>query len=537
MATRISQSARNRLRVHISCRELEWERVDQSKWDNLFPPVECERDGKKEFISSHVKLALLPLGAFEKISYMETVGVDGKAFYRALPKAAESLTKWPQTLCMLVELYISKGCFGDVDKIYQQIIEKRIQESNEFRARGIQIPLAVRIRIARELAAISILSGSEVIALREVERSSQIDAGLVADNLSDLEEVTGSELFERFADGKVRFEDHTLAGFLAAQWILEAHAANGVSESTIENLLYADSAANEVVPKLRMLAGWLAILSVAIRRRLLERSPDLLLSNDFPESLADDIKLDLWAWMKRKFGDREWFDAGAYSDNAGKLLCPDVLRDAGIVLKQRDEYGRDLRLFALEIISKGKIKDFDDLLISLVLDDSENLMIRRYTLTALADVSPEKLIRIKPLLGVSTKNDPNLDLLGNLLFQLFPEYLSVDEVLEHLAHTANSNHYGMYQLFVRKVAEKSSAENRAIILNYLAGKLSKYLEIRTSHQGTAPDWLHVFDPALAFDDFLLPQLKEWCLAPDKFPALEGWLHLLANASTYSLNNS
>jgi len=54
---------------------------------------------------------------------METVGVDGKAFYRALPKAAESLTKWPQTLCMLVELYISKGCFGDVDKIYQQIIE------------------------------------------------------------------------------------------------------------------------------------------------------------------------------------------------------------------------------------------------------------------------------------------------------------------------------------------------------------------------------------------------------------------------------
>lgn len=528
----LGQGVRERLRIHISCRELEWQRLDQTKWEELFPPVEQEVDGKKTTVPSHIKLALLRLEHSDIQSYMDTQAVDGKAFNRMLPKAAENLTRWPQTLRMLVELFVRDQCFGSIEAIYQRVVEKRIQESNEVKQRGNQVPLNRRLQLAQELAAISILSGREVIALRDVEGASQIDAGLVEEDLSALSEVVGSELFERYSEGKVRFEDHTLAGFLAAQWVLGAHVADGVSGATIEALLYADSQADEVVPKLRMFAGWLAILSPEIRGRLLERSPNILLSNDFPDVLPDDIKLELWKWMKQKYGDREWFNNGVYSDNAHKLVCPDVIDDVGDVLRHREMYGRDLRLFALEILSKGRIKRFDDLLISLILDDTEDLLIRKYTSSSLAEISPEKLPGIRPLLECSTKDDSDLDLLGNVLFHLFPEHLSINEVVRHLHHSMSSHHYGMYQLFVGKVAKESHPESRAIILESLAEKLDGYLKQKEKHQGTVPDWLHSYEAALHFDDFLLPQLEVWKDQPEKYDKLELWVHLLAQTNTY-----
>jgi|GEM_PF-2162340 len=530
----LDKTVRKKLRIHISCRELEWKRLDQSKWEELFPPVEQERNSEKSTAPSHITLALLRLEYSDIQSYMETKAVDGKAFYRVLPKAAENLTRWPQTLRMLVDLFAEAGNFGNIQTIYNQVVEKRIQESNEIRQTGDRVPLRRRLWLAQELAAISILSGREIIALGDVEGVSQIDAGLVDEDLSALREVTGSELFDRYSEGKVRFEDHTLAGFLAAQWALKTIADDGISDATIESLLYTDLLADEVVPKLRIFAGWLSILSSTVRDRLLERSPGILLSNDFPDVLSDNIKLELWAWMKRKYGDREWFNSGVYSDNAHKLVCPEVISDVGVVLQSDSDFGRDLKLFALEILEKGCTKDHDDLLVSLVLDESENLMLRGYTLHALASISPELLPRIKPVLAMPADNDPDLDLIGSALFQLFPDYLSIEEVIEHLGHSKSSHHHGMYQLFVRNVAEKSSPDHRATVLGYLAEKLSKYLDMRKSHQQSTPDWLHTYDPALEFDDFLLPQLKAWGEYPTKFPRLEIWLHLLANANAYGL---
>lgn len=530
----LDQAVRKRLRIHISCRELEWKRLDQTKWEELFPPVEKEDDGKKTTVPNYIKLALLRLEHSDIQSYMDTQAVDGKAFNRMLPKAAENLTRWPQTLRMLVELYVKDGCFGNIDAIYQQVVEKRIQESNEIRQSAARVPLDRRLRLAKELAAISILSGREVIALQDVEGVSQIDAGLVDEDLTALREVVVSELFERYSEGKARFEDHTLTGFLAVQWVLSAHAVDGVSNAMIEALLYADSQADEVVPKLRMFAGWLAILSPEIRGRLLERSPNILLSNDFPDVLSDDIKLELWEWMKQKYGDREWFNSGVYSDNAHKLVCADVIDDVGNVLRHRKMYGRDLRLFTLEILTKGRIKNFDDLLISLILDNAEDLLMRKYTLSALAKISPEKLPGIKPLLEYSTKDDSDLDLLGNALFHLFPEHLSINEVVRHLHHSMSSHHYGMYQLFVGKVAKESHPESRAIILESLAEKLDGYLKQKMTHQGTVLNWLHSYEAALHFDEFLLPQLEAWRDQPEKYDKLERWVHLLAQANTYGL---
>jgi len=530
----LDDSVRVRLRIHLSCREFEWNRIDQGQWKKLFPSTEVEHDDKAEIQPGFVKLALLPLDSTGISSYLHSTNVDEASFFNSLPPFLEHLIHWPQSLRMVAELYVTDGAFDCIESLYSKVIEKRIQESNERRVGKIQLPLAEKLQIARLLAALSCLSGREVIALQEVESSKEIDAGLCGNDMAALRDVAGSELFERFTERKVRFEDRNISAFLAAKWLLEALSSHAITHGKLVSLLYAEPMASEVIPSLRALAGWLAVFSSDARKALIERSPDLLLSDDFPSDLTDAAKKELWAWMKKEFGQREWFDSKSYERNAGKLVCDEVLEDVGHVLKNKKEYGRDLRIFALSILIQGQCKNWSDLILQLILDQSENTMLRSYALRALMKITPERLGEVKPLIEAPSTVDSDLDLLGNALFHLFPDHLSVEEILEQFQRTKSSNKYGMFQSFVYKVANESNADDRAIILGWLAEKLSGYLIEKKNQQGDVPDWLYTFDPALEFDDFLLPQLKCWGNSPEKYFLLEGWLHLLANANAYGL---
>jgi hypothetical protein len=524
----------SRLRVHLSCREFEWNHIDQGQWEKLFPSIETEDDGKKEIKPSFMKLALLPLDSSSISSYLEAENIDEASFNDSLPNFAERLTHWPQSLCMLSEVYSIHGHFTDINSLYSRVIEKRIQESNERRVDEVQLPLSERLNIAQSLAAISYLSGREIIALNHVDSSKEIDAGQSGSDMHALKEIAGSELFESFTEGKVRFEDRSIAAFLAAKWLVDALTSRAINSGQLITLLYADPKASEVVPSLRSLAGWLAAMSLDARNQLLERSPNLLLSDDYPSELSNNSMASLWEWMKSEFGHRKWFDRKAYESNAGKLVCDAVIKDVGNVLGNRDKYGRDLQIFALEILLRGQVKSYGNLLLQLILDQNEDEMLRCYSLRALTQINPEKIVEIRPLLEEPSTVDDDLDVLGTALFYLYPDYLSVDEVLRQLQRTKRGNSYGMFQSFANKVAVEATADDRAIILNNLERKLSEYLSNKERDQGNVPDWTTTFDPALEFDDFLLAQLKVWGSSPDKFSQLESWLHLLANANTYGL---
>jgi len=523
-----------RLRVHLSCREFEWNRIDQGQWEKLFPSINTEHDGNQDVTPGFVKLALLPLDSDSVSSYLNSVNIDELSFNDSLPNFAEMLTRWPQSLRMLSDIYKSHGQFTDIETLYRKVIEKRIQESNERRVDVFKLPLDERLNIARALAAIAYLSGREVIALNNVDRSNEIDAGQCGNDMGALKEIAGSELFESFTEGKVRFEDRSIAAFLAAEWLVDALTSRAINSIQLTTLLHADPQANEVVPSLRLLAGWLAVMSLDTRDYLIERSPNLLLSDDYPSELSNDAKKSLWEWMKREFGKRDWFDDKPYDSNAGKLVCDEVIRDVRDVLENRKEYGRDLRIFALEILVRGQVRSYGDLLLQLVLDQDEHEMLRRYALRALTKVNQEKLCEIRALLEGPLIADDDLDLLGTALFYLYPDHLSLEEVLKQFQRTKRRNSYGMFQSFVNKVAVEAGADDRAIILNDFADKLSGYLSAKKNNTGNAPSWTDTFDPALEFDDFLLAQLKVWGDSPDQFLRLEGWLHLLANANAYGL---
>jgi hypothetical protein len=526
-------SLRQRLRVHLSCRELEWNRVDQDQWDKLFSLFDSGKYEEETKSSCFLKIALLPLDEISIASFLSSLDIGKNVFFESLPRFAEQLTQWPQSLRMLAEVYESQGKFDNIEQLYQTIIEIRIQESNEHRVRQINVPLVKRLEIAKFLAAISYLSGREIISLQDVDSDREVDAGLSSYDIQTLKEVTGSELFERFTEGKVRFEDRSIAGFLAAQWLIAALSSKAMTSGKLVSFLYANSTSNEVVPSLRLLAGWLAGLSTEIRQEIVLRSPYLLLTDDYPSELSSSAKESVWNWLKNEFKSREWFGDGAFSSNSEKIVCDEVVHDIEHILKSHKK-DRGIRIFAFEILVKGKINRYSDLLLKIILDSKRDDIERIHALRALNKTSPERLLDIKPLLEETYKINSDLELLGLALYYLYPKNLSPEEVFAQFQRIKRRNHYGMFQSFVDKVAIESSDDERAVILHDLAYKLSKQLSAKKKHEGAALDWAKVFSPVLTFDDFLLHQLAKWQDKPAKYPLLERWLHLLGNSKAYGL---
>jgi len=521
-----------RLRVHLSCREGEWTKIDKADWEKLLfrkANPEDESDPSPQFI----ELALLPLDAATIEEALISSGIEPQHFYASIPSNAAALLYWPQSFRMMVELHASGEVIGgQIQALYQQIVEKRIQESNELRQEFGKTTLEERMHIAKELATLSVLSGRDVMAVRNVNTGSEIDAGLVCSNLPQVEEVLGSELFETYTQGKYRFEDRYLAAYLAASAVGQKLSNNDVDLATIINLLFPDQHSREIIPALRPFAAWLASVNKHSRSALLERSPELLLSDEFPGDLEERVKQDVWNWMKSTFGDRLWFDDSRFRGNAWKLACDVVIEDIGEVLASSEGYGRDIRIFALEILRQTHSRFHEDTIIKSILDEQEDEVFKRYAIPTLKAIAPDRVPELKCFLE-ELQDQTSIEVVGSLLNEVFPDYLSTEEIVAQLKRQDSTRRYGSFRMFVYRVAKETDPNCRAEILNALVKELQAYLIARKNSQ-SVPDWTKEFVPAYEFDEFLLEQLKAWGKTPEHFSQLEAWLDLLAESNAYGL---
>lgn len=523
----------SRLRVHVSCRENDWKRIDEQAWSRIaLKHTDAKQDkGDRNF----VKLALLPLDSGSVSTYLQANGINALEFYDVLPAQVTSLIGWPQGLRMVVEVFSSSELLdADINHLYQKVIENRIQETNQVRASLGTISLSQKINSARLIAGISILSGREVIALQEVDTETEVDAGLCGKDSVIVREVFSSDLFETYQEGKFRFEDRYIAAHLAADWLSSALNKHNMSVSVLMQMFYAEPSDETVIPALRSLAGWMAAKNSEVRRTLIDRSSYLLLSDDYPGELAIDAKLQLWEWMKYTYAERDWFDDTELIANAGKLVCDPIISDIENVLLDRVGFGRDLRIFSLEILKKGKARAHEELLIRLVIDEGDDTVLKCRAIRALSEIAPELVPKLKPILLSPPADDPQLEVLGNVLNALFPSDLSIEEIIEQLWRTTPALYYGAFRLFVRRVAVELTQDSRAKVLDVLCSGLTEILYRRKSGQGQQLDRRRTFVPAYEYDSFLIEQLEAWGEKPDKYMQIEKWLSVLSEANAYGL---
>jgi len=222
---------------------------------------------------------------------------DVKAFKKAVERAdAWSFMARPLDLAETVEFWIVKKKIGSRLELMRASIDKRLEERNQDRAEANPISKD-RIREgARLVAAAATLAKQSAI---RVPDGQQNDRGLpVKDVLTDWNDTDCRTLltrpiFDEGIYGTVRFYHRSVREFLVAEWLTAMIVDEG-SRAKIENLFFRHQYGIEVVvPTMRPILPWLALLDRRILERVIRLAPEILFEGGDPAQLPVDTRAQI----------------------------------------------------------------------------------------------------------------------------------------------------------------------------------------------------------------------------------------------------
>ena len=201
---------------------------------------------------------------------------DTRAFLQAIERAdAWPFTARPQDLEELAEFWIDRAQIGSRFDIVQKSIDRRLTERDQERADVHTLSCAHARDGARLVAASATLAQEQIIRVQDGADGSK---GIpVADILPDWDvkdqATLLSPIFDEAIYGTVRFHHRSVREFLMAEWLAEL-LKRETSRRKIEALLFRSQYGLEVVvPTLRPILPWLAILDDKVRERLCRIAP------------------------------------------------------------------------------------------------------------------------------------------------------------------------------------------------------------------------------------------------------------------------
>lgn len=107
-----------------------------------------------------------------------------------------------------------------------------------------------------------------------------------------------------------------------------------------------------------------------------------------------------------------------------------------------------LRRFVLGLIEHPDIKEIDDALVQIALDENEDQVLRRLAARHIREVgSVETKLRLKPYI-YGREDDPEDDLKGYALQALWPEALTASELFNAITPPKRQNYLGSYRIFL-----------------------------------------------------------------------------------------
>jgi hypothetical protein len=225
-------------------------------------------------------------------------GVTGiTAFRKALDRAeAWTFTTRPLDLAETVEFWLANGRVGSRLELLRASIDKRLEERDQDRADANPISKE-RIREgARLVAAASTLAKQSAIRVPDGQKN---DRGLdVRQVLTDWDDADCRTLltrpiFDEGVYGAVRFHHRSVREFLTAEWLHSLLVDEG-SRARIENLFFRQQYGIEVVvPTMRPILPWLAILDQRILVRVMRLAPEVLFEGGDPAQLPVETRIQI----------------------------------------------------------------------------------------------------------------------------------------------------------------------------------------------------------------------------------------------------
>lgn len=254
--------------------------------------------GRKRRKSPFRLVALDDLHGEQVARFLSAKGVaDIKAFGKAVDRAeASSFTARPLDLAETVEFWNAHHKIGSRLELIRASIEKRLEERDQDRADANPISKE-RIRDgARLLAAAATLAKQSAI---RVPDGQQNDRGLAIKEVltgwddADCRTLLTRPIFDEGIYGTVRFHHRSVREFLTAEWLNSLLVDEG-SRAKIENLFFRRQYGIEVVvPTMRPILPWLALLDRRILDRIIRLAPEVLFEGGDPAQLPVETRAQI----------------------------------------------------------------------------------------------------------------------------------------------------------------------------------------------------------------------------------------------------
>lgn len=297
----------------------------------------------------------------------------------------QGLAGRPKDLDDLILFWCNQGRMGSRHEIVEKNIERKLKEDDLDRASKDSLSVTKALAGAKKLAAAVALTHHTKIIVPDGSSSGtgiSVQSALKDWSSTECFALLGRPIFEPETYGFVRFDHRDSREFLAAKWFFEL-IENGQSRMRVEQLFFTTHYGIEVVvPNLRSILPWLAILDHEVRRRVIENWPEILLEGGDPSQLPCPDRKDVLVRLCKRYAKSELrFPVDLHA------LQRLVKSDLGLVIRElyADYEGNEnIEVLLLESIEMGQLTDLADIAERAVLKQAQRT---RIGLTAMRTLS------------------------------------------------------------------------------------------------------------------------------------------------------
>lgn len=454
----------------IACRAADWH--GQSDQEEI---IGASLDGQLKIYA----LEPLNLADIKHILQNEFGRTDAEEFIaQADSHGVGALLSNPQTLTLTVKALNGTTWPTSRDETYRLACETLVQEENHKhrdKTRFQPVPREALLDTAGQLFAALLLSDKSGIALDPSVQSErfpaleafQLNAPVLASTALD------TKLFVPSTSNEERLEPthRSVAEYLAAQWLGKQIDKQGMPRQRVLNLMLGFD--GKAVAGLRGLYGWLALTSRKARQWLIKNDPltVALYSDPRPMDRVDKQQL-LHAIYFQAQDNPSTLWRLSEAETLKPLFQAD-LRDEylkALENPKRDDATQTYVVFILKVLKHSASEiHLSTELRNTAADASRWEHVRRYALEAWlrSGISSTEVIEFLEQVSQGKISDPDEELTGILLTELFPKVLTASDVLRYL-HIPKSKMWEKYLYFWYEFRNTVHENDLPFVLDQLA---------------------------------------------------------------------
>jgi hypothetical protein len=325
--------------------------------------------------------------------------INSKEFLDAIERAdAWSFTSRPQDLAELTEFWLDKGRVGNRLEIMRNSIERRLAERDQDRADARPLTAARAHAGAKLLAAAVTLTQNQVLRVPDgADNLNGLDIRSILTDWDEKDQATllSRPIFDEAIYGTVRFHHRSVREYLTAEWFADL-LDRQTSRRSIEALFFREQYGMDiVVPMLRPVLPWLAILDNRVLERIRKVAPEVIFEGGDPSELPLDVRRHILHEVCEQIAGgasgRSMHDYAAVQRFANLDLTDDIQ-----MLVRKYVENSDLASFLLRMVWIGELKGARDEALEIALKPDAEHYLRVTAFRAIRAVgTPNDLLAIR----------------------------------------------------------------------------------------------------------------------------------------------